>query len=75
MKKNSHLPAGELSSPVDTLDSSSQDNLQNTRTNEVQVQLNHALCWKLTHKVSVLINPFYPNIHIQILQTDLFTFS
>ena len=40
-KKNSHLPAGELSSPVDTLDSSSQDNLQNTRTNEVQVQLNH----------------------------------
>ena len=41
MKKNSHLPAGELSSPVDTLDSSSQDNLQSTRTSEVQVQLNH----------------------------------
>ena len=41
MYKNSHLPAGELSSPVDTLDSSSQDNLQNTRTNEVQVQLNY----------------------------------
>ena len=39
--KNSHLPAGELSSPVDTLDSSSQDNLQSTRTSEVQVQLNH----------------------------------
>ena len=40
-KNNSHLPPGELSSPVDTFDSSSQDNLQNTRTNEVQIQLNH----------------------------------
>ena len=90
-KNNSNLPAGELSSPVDTLDSSSQDNLQNTRTTEVQVQLNQErmprelcqermitlswLCWKLTPKVSVLINPCYPNINIQILQTDLYTFS
>ena len=31
--------AGELSSPVDTFDSSFLDNLQNTRTTEVQLQL------------------------------------
>ena len=35
------LLPGELSCPVDTFDSSSQDNLQSTRTSEVQVQLNH----------------------------------
>ena len=31
------LPPGELSCPVDTFDSSSQDNLQSTRASEVQV--------------------------------------
>ena len=32
-------PAGELSSPVDTFDSSFLDNLQSTRTTEFQLQL------------------------------------
>ena len=32
-------PAGELSSPVDTFDSSFLNNLQSARTTEVQLQL------------------------------------